>query len=112
MKNEKGERVTVRKDIEELVKDFCICLYSSKISITPQLSNNTTTVPEALIREVRFTLSEMSKGKATGKGGTSVEMSESRRTNCVQGDCSTIQSLSQKIEDSLRLERIEYHFAT
>ncbi|MFH4982363.1 hypothetical protein AB6A40_009072 [Gnathostoma spinigerum] len=75
MKNEKGERVTVRKDIEELVKDFYTRLYSSKINITPPLlSNSTTTVPEVLVSEVRFAQSEMSEGKVTNKDGISTEI--------------------------------------
>ncbi|MFH4975096.1 hypothetical protein AB6A40_001805, partial [Gnathostoma spinigerum] len=77
MKNEKGERVTVRKDIEGLIKDFYTRLYSSKINITPPLLwNSTTTVPEMLVSEMRSALSEMSKGKVTGKDGISFEILE------------------------------------
>ncbi|MFH4973479.1 hypothetical protein AB6A40_000188, partial [Gnathostoma spinigerum] len=102
MKNEKGERVTVRKDIEELVKDFYTRLYSSKINITPpQLSNNTTTVPELLTSEVQFALSEMSKGKATGKDGISVEILE-------VGGLTLYRAIAQQFSHYLRRLKIPF----
>ncbi|MFH4984569.1 hypothetical protein AB6A40_011278 [Gnathostoma spinigerum] len=100
MKNEKGERVTVRKDIEELVKSFYTRLYSSKINITPPLlSNSTTAVPEVLVSEVRFALSEMSKGKMTGKDGISIEVQKA-------GGLTLYRAIAQRFSHYLRNSKI------
>ena len=74
LKNENGERINTREEMEGICKKFYSHLFASKIDIEPpalQMSNEKP--PTVTISEIRNALSSMEDGKAPGNDGISVK---------------------------------------